>query len=59
MRISSEPLGSKDFFNHKKQSPKKKKKIKALKSRSFLHHKTPLGVEKVILSEKMFEIHIT
>lgn len=58
MRISSEPSGSKDFFNHKKQSPKKKKKIKALKS-SFLHHKTPLGVEKVILSEKMFEIHIT
>lgn len=57
MRISSEPSGSKDFFNHKKQSPKKKK-IKALKS-SFLHHKTPLGVEKVILSEKMFEIHIT
>lgn len=57
MRISSEPSGSKDFFNHKKQSPKKKK-IKALKS-SFLHHKTPLGVEKVILSKKMFEIHIT
>lgn len=58
MRISSGPSGSKDFFNHKKQSPKKKK-IKALKSRNFLHQKTPLGAEKVILSEKMLEIHIT